>query len=210
MPILALLSLFGPVLGQLIPQIAPLMGERGQKNLAIAGTVLDTVVKAAGAGERADAGTVGTAIHNMQADPALQQKVTEAVVTHPQIMPALQIVEVGGGAAGAREADLRMAVADVPFWKNSAVFWISVLLLPLVYWFVGSMIVGGVELPAEAPWFVKTLLALFGGEWTGEARSGGFNLVIGLVLGGICGVYFGVSVTQAKQVQQQAATQEKP
>ena len=51
------------------------------------------------------------------------------------------------------------------------------------------------------------LLSMFGSAWTGEARSGGFNLVVGLVLGGICGVYFGVSVTQAKQTAQAAAAQ---
>lgn len=88
-----------------------------------------------------------------------------------------------------------------PFWKTSAVFWVSMALLPLVYWFVGSMIVGGmlVYLPDDTPTWARVLIALFGSEWTGEARSGGFNLVVGMVLGGIVGVYFGISVTQQKQ-----------
>jgi hypothetical protein len=50
------------------------------------------------------------------------------------------------------------------------------------------------------------LLGMFGGGWTGEARSGGFNLVVGLILGGICGVYYGVSVTQGKT----ATTNQQP
>jgi hypothetical protein len=68
----------------------------------------------------------------------------------------------------------------------------SVLLLPLVYWFVGSVIVGGVDAGES------TFLKLFGTSWTGESRAGIANLVIGLVLGGICGVYYGISVTQQR------------
>lgn len=201
MPFLALL----PLIAQFVPQIMTLIKPNSQstaKDAAVAGTILDTVVKAAGIvtgdGQPApvNAATVGQAAEKMQADPELAKRVQAAVVTHPDVMPLL---EVGGGVAAAREADLKQQAAAEPFWKASAVFWISVLLLPLIYWLVGSLIVGGVQLPQEAPWWVKALISLFGTAWNGESRSGGFNLVVGLVLGGICGVYYGISITQQKQ-----------
>lgn len=199
LPILALISAFGPLISQLIPQVSKVFDgdAKTPDKLAAATAVIDTVVKATGAPN------LQTALEQVQANPEVKQKVTEAVVTQPEIIGALQIGEFGGGITAAREADLAQRPPESPFWKSSAVFWVSVLLMPLVYWLVGSLIVGGVPLPDEAPWWVKTFVSLFGVAWTGEARSGGFNLVVGLVLGGICGVYYGVSVTQAKQQQQQ-------
>ena len=210
MPFLALL----PLIAQFIPQIMTLIKPNSvstAKDAQVAGTILNTVVQAAGIvapdGTPApvNATTVAQAADKMAADPALAKSVQTAVVTHPDVLPLL---EVGGGVAAAREADLKAQASDKPFWKASPVFWISIIMLPLVYWLVGSLIVGGQKLPDDAPWWVKTMIALFGGEWTGEARSGGFNLVIGLILGGICGVYYGVSVTQQKQ-QPTAATDTK-
>ena len=208
MPFLALL----PLIAQFIPQIMTLIKPNSvstAKDAAVAGTILDTVVKAAGIvnadGTPApvNAATVGAAAEKMTADPALAKTVQSAVVTHPEIMPLL---EVGGGVAAARASDFQAMTAPEPFWKASAVFWISIVLLPMCYWLVGSLIVGGVPLPEDAPWWVKTAIAMFGTAWNGESRSGGFNLVIGLVLGGICGVYYGISITQQKQQSQTPVT----
>lgn len=208
MPFLALL----PLIAQFIPQIMTLIKPNSvstAKDAQVASTILNTVVQAAGIvtadGKPApvDAASVGQAAEKMAADPTLAKQVQAAVVTHPDIMPLL---EVGGGVAAAREADLKVMAAPEPFWKASAVFWISVILLPMVYWLVGSLIVGGVPLPADWPWYAQLPFKLLGTAWNGESRSGGFNLVIGLILGGICGVYYGVSVTQNKQ--QQAPTQQ--
>jgi hypothetical protein len=207
MPFLALL----PLIAQFIPQIMTLIKPNSvstAKDAAVAGTILDTVVKAAGVlnpdGTPApvNATTVGQAADKMAADPALAKQVQAAVVTHPDIMPLL---EVGGGVAAARAADIQQQQATQPFWKASAVFWISIILLPMVYWFVGSVIVGGTEIPTEWPWYAQAPFKLLGVGWNGESRSGIANLVIGLVLGGISGVYFGISVTQQKQ-QTQAPT----
>lgn len=210
MPFLALL----PLIAQFIPQIMTLIKPNSQstaKDAVVAGTILNTVVQAAGIlnpdGTPApiNASTVGQAAEKMAADPELAKKAQAAVVTHPDIMPLL---EVGGGVAAARAADVAQQQSTQPFWKASAVFWMSVLLLPLVFWLVGSLIVGGIfaKLPADTPTWVRVIFGLFGDGWTGEARSGGFNLVIGLVLGGICGVYYGVSVTQQKQQVPSTAT----
>ena len=48
---------------------------------------------------------------------------------------------------------------------------------------------------------------MFGTAWDAGAKVGLANLVVGMILGGVVGVYFGVSVTQAKQ--QQATPSEK-
>ncbi len=205
---LALLQMFAGPLLNLIPQIAPILKPTQSADTAtktsayaqLAQTILDVIVN------KTAQPNLQAAVEAMQA-PTLQAKaltkeVQQAVVSHPEV---IQFMEVGGGFAAARDSDLKMqAAANAPdarpFYKTSAVFWVSVLLLPLVYWLVGSLIVGGVSIPSDAPWYVQ-LFRLFGGVWNGESRSGGFNLVIGLVLGGICGVYYGISVTQQKQTQ---------
>lgn len=215
---ISIVGIVGTALQLLIPQVGKLFGgAKDAKNAQIIGTVLDTVVQAAGTaalGEKATLASTATAVEKMQADPALAKSVQQAVVTQPEIMGALQIVEVGGGPAAARADDAKQAQQEKPFWKTSAVFWVSVLLMPMVYWLVGSLIVGGIapkalqaahEMGVDLPGWVLLVLSLFGDAWQGETRSGGFNLVVGLVLGGICGVYFGVSVTQAKQAAQAAA-----
>ena len=203
---LALAGIFGEVLKALIPQVGKLFG--GQKDAANAqaiGTVFDTIVTATKQTLPADVGKVGAAIQQMQESPAIRAEVAKAIVTEPSLMALL---EVGGGVTKARVFDLAQQNQDKPFYKASAVFWISVLLLPMAVWLVGSLIVGGTvfklmpmvkEFGVNLPDWMVLFLALFGDAWQGETRSGGFNLVIGLILGGICGVYYGVSVTQQRQ-----------
>lgn len=196
---ISLLAIFGPIIANLIPQVGKLFGgEKDAHNAQVVGAVFDAFTKAA-TGDPTASGSnvahVAQAVQAVQADPQLKATVTQAVVTDPAILPLL---EVGGGVVKAREHDLATMASDKPFWKASAVFWISVLMLPMVYWLVGSLIVGGVKLPDAAPGWVQMVIAMFGNAWQGETRSGGFNLVIGLILGGICGVYYGVSVTQGR------------
>jgi hypothetical protein len=190
MPFLALLSAFAPILSNLIPQIASVFAPQGavaQRNVKLAETLVNTITTAAGSP------TLEGAVQAMQSDPAVQTAVQRAVVTHPDVLP---FIEVGGGIIAARDADLKAQAAEKPFYKASPVFWVSVLMLPMVYWLVGSLIVGGVEIPTDWPAWAQFPFKLFGTAWNGESRSGGFNLVVGLVLGGICGVYYGVSVTK--------------
>lgn len=126
MPILALLSAFGPVLGQLIPQVAKVLnpqGEVAKRNIELAGVVLDSVTKAA------DAANVQEAVEKMQASPELVQTVTQAIVTDPKLMG---LIEVGGGIEGARKADYAATQAEHGFWMSPA-FWITVALMPLLY-----------------------------------------------------------------------------
>lgn len=186
---ISLIGIFGPVLAQLIPQIGTLFGgKKDQQNAQVIGTVLNTIVQATGQTGTADMAKVGAAVQAMQTDPAMKKSVTEAVVTHPEI---IGLIEVGGGIKAAREANLAVQNADKPFWFNPA-FHVTIMLLPLIYWIVGSVLIGGVEISTDAPWYVQ-LLKLFGNEFNAETRSGTVNLVIGMVLGGIVGIWFGTS-----------------
>ena len=187
---------FLPMILQAIPELIGLFGTgpRGQTNAKAAQVVVEAVTKAAGTDG------VGAALDKMAADPAAAADIKKAVLADPTVMA---LTEVGGGIQAARDFDLKQQAMPKPFYETSAVFWVSVMLLPLVYWFVGSMIVGGYgqvlhATGVEIPGWVQSLLAIFGGSWTGESRSGAFNLVAGLVLGGICGVYYGVSITQQR------------
>lgn len=201
----SIIAMFGPMIANLIPQLAKLFvdpeDKKQTRNIEAIQLVIDTFTKA-GLGNPAASGTnvaqVAQAVEAVRADPVLRQEVTKAVLTEPAIMAVL---EVGGGITKAREHDLAVMSAPQPFWKTSAVFYVSLILLPLVYWFVGSIIVGGAiervaSLKLEMPAWMQLILALFGDAWDAETRAGAFNLVAGLVLGGICGVYFGVSVTK--------------
>jgi muramidase (phage lysozyme) len=189
---LTLISVFGPIISSLIPQVGKLFGtgEVATRNQETAKLVLDTVVKATGTPN------VQAAVEAMQSDPAALQAATQAVLTEPKIMGLL---EIGGGVVAARENDARTMQNDKPFYKTSAVFWVSVMLVPMVMWYVGSSIVGGIDIPSEWPWYAQLPLKLFGVAWDAGAKVGLANLVVGLVLGGICGVYYGISVTQQKQ-----------
>lgn len=172
MPILALLSAFGPILGQLIPQIAKVVnpqGEVAQRNIAIAETVLNAVTKAA------DAPNVQAAVEKMQADPALTQQVTEAVITDPQIVGLL---EVGGGFVAARAADVVVTQGEKPFWY-SPVFWISLMLMPLIYivtyrvlWAEGfSEEIRTVVITAIATGLLSSITGFYMGSAMGSARK---------------------------------------
>lgn len=127
MPILALLSAFGPMLAQMIPAVAKLLNpnpsEVATRNLDAAQLVLDTVVKASGQPN------VQGAVEAMQADPALTKSVAEAVVTEPSIMAVL---EIGGGIKAARETDAVSTQAVKGFWHSPA-FWISLVLLAMPF-----------------------------------------------------------------------------
>lgn len=198
---LSTVAIFGPIISQLIPPIAKLFDRKAEtpEKLAAAQTAIDVFTKTALPDKVNASGTsatdVAVAVEQAKQDPALLEKVTQKVLMEPSIMA---ILEVGGGVTKAREFDIQQQQQEKSFWRASAVFWISVLLLPMVYWLVGSLIIGGVKTDDLNSDWMKMLFRLFGTEWNGESRSGGFNLVIGLVLGGICGVYYGISVTQQR------------
>lgn len=191
MPIaLALLQVFGPALSNLIPQIGKFLGNPDvvSRNLDAAQAIVDTVVQTSKSPDLA------SAIEAMKADPSLAKEVAQAVVSHPDV---LGLVEVGGGIAAARDAGIK-SQGDKPFWFNP-VFVVTLLLLPLVYYIIASVLIGGVDLPEDAPWWALLFFKLFGTSFTPEVRAGTVGTVLGTVLGGIVGIWFGTSYGSMKK-----------
>ena len=199
MPVLALLQLFGPALASLIPQIASFLkpqSEVAQRNVGIAQVLVDTIVKTAGAAN------LQGAVEAMQSDPKIKQAVQEAVVTHPDI---IGVLEIGGGIEKARAASVVMQNAERPFWFNP-MFWISAAFFPMMYTIVGAVLFT-VQAPtapvAGMPWW-----AMVGFDQA--TRSGLVNLIVGMVFGGIVGVWFGTSYGSQRKTELTAITKEQP
>lgn len=191
-PLALLISTFGPAIINAIPQVKKWFDPAipvAQRNVGLAETVINTIVEVSG---KLD---LPTALDAMSADPALAKTVQQAVITHPEVMGLL---EVGGGIVKAREFAVQVQNAERPFWYNP-VWWMSVMFMPLIFWIVGSVLVGGVQIPLDAPWYAHAFFKLFGLPFNEETRSGTVNLVLGLVLGGITGIWFGTSYGSMKK-----------
>ena len=209
MPFLALLSAFGPIIAQLIPQITNIVrpkGEVAQRNIELAKVAFDTITKAAGASNVQDA------VEKMQDDPVVKEAVTQAVLTHPQIIETLQVVEFGGGVEKAADRGLAIQQAERPFWYNPIV-WVTVLLIPMMYmisWqvlftFAGPVLtsngVDGAPL-VMTPWYAQI-------GFDSNTRTGLINLIVGFIFGGVCGIWFGTSVSRQKTEQATTAVAAK-
>lgn len=168
---LALLQLFGPILSNLVPQIAPLLGAKGEKVTQYAGvakTVLDTITATTGAPN------LQGAVEAMSADPAMKAKVQAAVVSHEDLVGLLEI-GVGGIAAA------RVANADpnqVPFYKNPG-FVVACLLIPLIYIVVSRV--------------------MFADGYSEQLKTVVVTAILSGLLGALTGFYFGSSLSSARK-----------
>lgn len=179
LPILALISTFGPLIAQMIPQVAKLFAKpdspTATRNVEAIQLVFDTIQKATATPN------LQAAVEAMTADPAVKEAAKQAVVTEPAIMAVLEIG--AGGIQAAREMNAAIAASPTPLYKNPAIV-IAFVMLPLVYIVTLSV-----------------LLAGDGGYWGGfwgpgfmpETRSATVNLILGMVLGGIMGFFFGTT-----------------
>lgn len=168
MPAPLLLAL-APMLADLIPQIAKLFSsgsEVATRNVAAVEAVASTVVKATASAN------VQEAIEKMQADPILTTAVQQAVVTDPVVMGLL---EVGGGIAVARQANLAIQVAEKPFWFNPAI-WISLVLVAMpfmllsdVFFFHPSSYDGPMR--TQVVTAVLGIVLMVGGYWLGSSAG---------------------------------------
>lgn len=105
------------------------------------------------------------AIEKMKADPAALAAAAKEVNTW------VEMVEGGGGGIdGARKADAAISGGDM---LHSPSFWVALLLLPLVYMIVGAVV------------------GLFGAPFSDDVRSAIANGIVGLILGGVIGYYYG-------------------
>ena len=165
-PILAALL---PSLVQGIPKLARLFGsgsEVSERNIKAVEMAME-VVKEATAAPNAQA-----AVEAIQADPVVAQKAAAAIESR-----WLELTEAGGdGIAGARKADAeRSGKRDL---LCSPSFWVTVLLLPLVYMVVGSVV------------------GLWGIEWPSDVRAAIATAVVSLIVGGAAGYYWGQTTSR--------------
>jgi muramidase (phage lysozyme) len=159
-----------PALVELIPRLGRLFGSGSQvsdRNLQAAEAVAQVVQRAT------SAPNIQTAVEAMRADPAVLQTAVRAVEAH-----WVDITEAGGGGIeGARKADaVGRAAGDL---LHSTSFWVALLLLPLVYLLVLS------------------LIGLIGtATWSDDVRAGLAGSLISAIVGGLVGYYYGQTTSR--------------
>lgn len=133
LPILALISAFGPILADLIPTVAKAFDKKSETPAKIeaATKIINTVVSAT------NSTNIQEAVEKMQAQPDVREAAAKAVVTEPQIMGLL---EIGGGIEATRAANLVVQNADKPFWYNPAFWFVMTAIVPPLYGVVGVLL----------------------------------------------------------------------
>jgi hypothetical protein len=133
LPVLALISAFGPMLAELLPFAAKAFSKDGDTPQKIeAATKIIQVVTQATAQP-----TLQGAIEAMQSSPEVLTTARNAVATDKEIQGLL---ELGGGIEKAREANLAVQNADKPFWYNPAFSFVMVAIVPPLYGVVGFLL----------------------------------------------------------------------
>ena len=133
LPILSLISAFGPLLAEMIPQIAKAFDKKSETPTKIeaATKIIDTVVKATGTTN------IQAAVELMQQSPEALRTARDAVVTEPTI---IGLLEIGGGIEVAREANLAVQNAPQGFWRNPAFWFVMTAVVPPLYGVVGVLL----------------------------------------------------------------------
>lgn len=181
LPLIPLIATFGPMIAQMIPQVAKLFAKpdspTATRNVEAIQLVFDTIQKATGAPN------LQAAVEAMQGDPTAKEAAQQAVVTEPAIMAVLEIG--ADGIKAAREMNLAIAASDKPLYKNPAIV-MAAAMLPLVYIVTISVLFASDD---PASWW----RGFWGPGFMPETRSATVNLILGMVLGGIMGFFFGTT-----------------
>lgn len=165
-----------PLLVDAIPKLSRLFGSGSavsERNIKAAETVAEIVKSATGAANLQEA------VERIKADPAKLAAATQAIEAR-----WFDLAEAGGGGiegAGKRDAEFSSGRADM---LHSPSFWVAVLLLPLVYLLVLSLI--GVVGSAT---------------WSDDVRAGLAGSLISAVIGGLVGYYYGQTTSRNRTPQ---------
>lgn len=160
-------------LAKVIPKLGGLFAssEVAQRNVRAAEVVMSAVVPAV------EAANAQEAVEKIASDPIARAAAEKAV---QEIW--WQISEAGGGGIdGARKADAAVMQSTGPWWQflRSPSFWALLLLVPLVYLLVGS------------------LIGLWGtASWSDDVRAGLAGSIISAVIGGAVGYYWGQTTSR--------------
>jgi hypothetical protein len=170
MPIAPILAAVLPTFLEAAPKLIRIFGDGKQsdKNARAAQIVADIAKEATGAtNEQAAAETISR-------DPKAAEAFQAAV--HARY---LDLIEVGGGVEAARKADAAFVDKGEPVWKSPS-FIMALLLTPLVYI---AMLTMALKLPIFP-------------DWPSDIRVSVISMVVGAVLGGIVGYYFGQTTSR--------------
>lgn len=160
-------------LAKMIPKLGAMFGgsEVAQRNVKAAEVVIEAVTGAVGAANAQEA------VEKIQASPEAKQAAEKAVES-----VWYQITEAGGGGIdGARKADAAAAARGDMLQSPS--FWVTVLLIPLVYLVVGSVV------------------GLWGETWPSDVRAAIATAVVSLIVGGAAGYYWGQTTSRNRTPQ---------
>lgn len=170
MPLAPFVAAALPTLVQAIPLLGRLFGsgsEVAERNVKAASMAVQLVQDAVGARNAQEA------VEIIRADPAAVEAAQKAVQEN-----WLSLSESGGGGIdGARKADAA-AAARGDLWHSPS-FWVALLLLPLVYLLVLS------------------LIGLIGSAtWSDDVRAGLAGSMMSAIIGGLVGYYYGQTTSR--------------
>lgn len=169
MPIPAIVGALLPSLIEAIPKLGKLFGSGSavaERNIAAATMAMEVAQQATGAINAQEA------LEKIKADPAAAAAAAKAVENR-----WLEIAEAGGGGIdGARKADALVSGGNM---LTSPSFWVALILLPLVYLIVLS------------------LIGMIGtATWSDDVRAGLAGSLISAIVGGVIGYYYGQTTTR--------------
>jgi lysozyme len=171
-PLIPILAAVLPSLIRSIPDFGKLFSsgsEVSERNVKAVEMAVGIVQEAVGARNAQEAAEI------VAADPAQAQAAQEAVKARWH-----ELTEIGGGVESARKADAAFMAIDGPWWQvfRSPSFIVALFLLPLVYMIVGAVV------------------GLFGAPFSEDVRAAIANGIVGLVLGGLIGYYYGQTTSR--------------
>ncbi len=165
MPLAPVVAALLPSIVEMIPRLGKIFGSGTavqERNVQAATLAAQIVTDAVGARNVQEAAEI------IKADPA--QAATAAAAVEARWF---ELAESGGGGIdGARKADAAAVASGEPVWHSPS-FIIACALLPLVYMVVGAVV------------------GLFGAPFSDDVRSAIANGIVGLILGGLIGYYYG-------------------
>ena len=158
-----------PSLIDLVPKLGNLFSsgsDVSERNIKAAEIVVSAAKEAIGARNEQEL------METVKADPGAAQLVRQAIESN-----WFKLEEVGGGVQAARVADAQFSAGTAQPWHSPSL-WIALAMLPMVYAVVGSVV------------------GWWGTPFSEDVRSAIANGVIGVVMGGLMGYYFGQTTSR--------------
>jgi len=158
-----------PSLIDLVPKLGKLFSsgsDVSERNIKAAEIVVSAAKEAIGARNEQEL------METIKADPGAAQLVRQAIESN-----WFKLEEVGGGVQAARVADAQFSAGTARPWHSPSL-WIALAMLPMVYAVVGSVV------------------GWWGTPFSEDVRSAIANGVIGVVMGGLMGYYFGQTTSR--------------